>query len=96
MKIFHFTQKAERRLNPLRDWAILVIVTLLLLAASLWWNIRLFYNVQRGAIIGGETETTATSVDQSKLNELIKIFSTRAEEAIKYENGTYRFIDPSK
>ncbi|MDB5245120.1 MAG: hypothetical protein JWN90_225 [Parcubacteria group bacterium] len=80
------------RINPTRDWFLLLGVTAIALCMSVAWNIWLFSRVTSGEAIGTATSTPATTNIQ--LDSIQSLFSTRSAERARYVN-TYRFVDPS-
>lgn len=85
-----------RRLEPARDWLIVLAVGGACLLASVGWNLWLFHQAANGETFGSRPASVASPFDQSKLDSLVKIFSDRASEMTKYKDGAYHFIDPSK
>jgi len=96
MKMVRLTFKYGTKLNPTRDWNVLVTLALICFVASVIWNVWLFEQVASGAALGSPTSTVVAPLDQSTLDALTQIFADRAREQAKYTDGTYRFIDPSK
>jgi hypothetical protein len=96
MNIPHFKLSYGKRFRPARDWAVILVIGLLCLVASVGWNLWLFGQVAGGAVLGSHPAPPTTGIDQSELDKLSKIFTDRSSEFTKYEDGSYRFIDPSK
>ena len=91
-----FTLAYGKRLEPSRDWIVLLATTALLLFVSVAWNLWLFNHVAGGAVLGAPASPATTALDEAAIKELGEIFAERAREATSYRNGTYRFIDPSR
>ncbi|HEV7121751.1 MAG TPA: hypothetical protein VGN56_02920 [Candidatus Paceibacterota bacterium] len=79
------------RLNPARDWAILVSIAALLLLASIAWNIWLFYRVTSGDAIGAAT--VSPSLSPASTGSVDALFQKRADTETEYKNA--HFVDPS-
>lgn len=80
------------RINPTRDWFLLLSVAGIILCVSVAWNIWLFSRVTSGEAIG-----TATSTPQAqgvKVDSIQSLFSARSAERARY-TSTYRLVDPS-
>lgn len=80
------------RLNPERDWILLITVAALLLLASLAWNVWLFYRVTNGDAIG--TANVSAPINPASIDTVNALFQKRAEMETEYKNG--HFVDPSK
>jgi hypothetical protein len=80
------------RINPTRDWFLLLGVTGIVLCISVAWNIWLFSRVTAGEAIGTATSTPAST--NLQLDSIQSLFSTRSAERARY-TSTYRFVDPS-
>lgn len=96
MKYPHIHLSYGTRLRPARDWWIIIIIGSLLILASVVWNVVLFQRVSEGEMLGKEGTQSKTILDKNEVEAIIQAFTDRAAEATKYNNGTYRFIDPSK
>lgn len=82
------------RINPLRDWAVVLVAILLILAG--------FAVFAASQYFGGASSFTPqaqlplqNSVSQETLADTERLFEERAEEARKYESE-YQFVDPSR
>ncbi len=84
------------RLDPARDWLVLVTFSAIVLAGIIVWNVWAFDTVATGRIIGGQTTTLSPLFNQSSIDRIRTIFENRAEEELKYQTGVYRFGDPSR
>jgi hypothetical protein len=82
--------------NPVRDWFVLLTVSLFALVIIIVWNVWTFDIVANGGIIGSSATSTSPVFNQSSLDAIQTIFSKRAEEEAKYLRGVYRFADPSQ
>ncbi|KND51565.1 MAG: hypothetical protein AB202_03285 [Parcubacteria bacterium C7867-007] len=83
--------KYGERLNPSRDWLILVMVFVLLLLGSLGWNIWLFDRVTNGDAIGNAT--APAPLNPASIDSVNALFEARAVKETDYKNS--RFVDPS-
>ena len=84
------------RLDPARDWLMLVMLSAIALTGIIVWNMWAFDTVATGGIIGGRTATSTPLFSSESVNAIHTIFKDRADEEAKYETGTYRFADPSR
>lgn len=88
--------KSSLRPDPERDWLVLFIGSMLVLASIIVWNIWAFDTVTRGGVIGTTATSTSPIFDQSSLDAARTIFVNRAAEELKYVAGVYHFVDPSQ
>lgn len=82
--------------NPIRDWLILVALSVIALAGIIVWNAWAFDTVASGGVIGPPTTSSAPAFSRSSLDDINTIFSNRATEEEKYKNNTYHYADPSQ
>jgi hypothetical protein len=83
------------RIDPARDWFIMLTVTAVTLIAIISWNIWAFDRVARGGVLGQVTDTSIPIFNRTSLDTIQQVFEKRSGEAAKYENGTYTYEDPS-
>lgn len=83
--------------DPVRDWLVLIMLSSILFVGIIVWNIWAFDTVANGGVIGA-TATTGPSpvLNRLMLDDIHDTFERRAAEEAKYENGTYRYTDPSQ
>jgi hypothetical protein len=83
-----------KRIHPARDWFIILIVSFLLVLASVAWNAWLFLNAgnETGAVTP-QTQADAGLSTQALAN-VQAVFQKRATEETFYQT-TYHFPDPS-
>ncbi len=91
IKHFHYGE-----INPMRDWLVLITLFIIALAGVVVWDIWSFGVVTNGGTIGGTKTVSTQTLDQSSLNKINIIFSSRAAEENKYKTGVYRYADPSQ
>ncbi|CAN5714223.1 hypothetical protein BH11PAT2_BH11PAT2_09030 [soil metagenome] len=84
--------KYGERINPTRDWFLLLTIAGLILCLSVGWNVWLFSRVTSGEAIGTATSTAVTTTLDG--NSIQTLFDARSTERGKYVS-TYRFVDPS-
>lgn len=84
------------RVDPARDWLVLITLGAILFAGILAWNIAAFDTVASGGVIGSPFRVAPQAFSRSSLDEIQKVFTDRAAEEAKYQGGTYRFADPSQ
>ena len=84
------------RIDPVRDWYVLIAVAAILLIGIISWNVRPI-DTATGAGVAGELTTSAPEeFNLASLDTIHAIFSNRATERMKYKTGKYRFADPSQ
>ena len=81
------------KLKPYRDWFLLLGLMLLILVASVGWNIVTFFRAVDGEVIG-TTEPPKEIFDEAAVERVEEAFTARAEEEARYRT-TYQFVDPS-
>lgn len=89
----HFSYGA---INPVRDWLVLITLSIIILAGIIVWNVWAFGTVAQGGVIGPPTTSSVPAFDRSSLDQINSIFANRATEEEKYENNTYHYADPSQ
>ncbi len=82
-------------LDPARDWLVLLILTTIILAGIIVWNVWAFDTVAGGGAIGTPPAKAPATFSQSSLDTIRTIFANRASEEAKYTTGVYSFTDPS-
>ena len=83
------------RIDPARDWMLLLILSTIILAGGIVWNAWAFDTVANGGVLGSPAPKPQPVFKRSSLDSINSIFSARAAEEAKYETGTYRYADPS-
>ena len=82
------------RLRPHKDWFILLSVSLVLLIASIAWNVWFFFSVvEENLSVGPPPPEEA--LDRSALEAARAISAKEDEEDTRYRNE-YQFVDPSQ
>ena len=84
------------RLDPARDWIVLLIISMMALVCIVVWNVWAFDTVSRGGTLGTPATSTPLLFDRSSLDAVHAIFVNRAAEEEKYISGGYSFTDPSQ
>lgn len=82
--------------QPARDWFVLLIFSLLLLAVSASWNAWIFHRVITGGTLSSVSTTTSPVITKASIDAVEKVFADRAAEARRYAAGAYTFTDPSR
>lgn len=83
------------RLDPVRDWMILLVLSLVMLIGIVAWNIWAFNTVAQGGTIGAPAAGAPMVFSRASLDAINAIFTNRAAEETKYATGVYTFADPS-
>lgn len=87
---------AEVSVDPVRDWLIILTLSILAFIGLIVWNIWAFDTVSRGGVIGTNATGTPPVFDGSSMEAVRTVFSKRADEEAKYVTGVYRYADPSQ
>lgn len=102
MNIFDTVISPLRRLrpgglqDPARDWLVLLISSVIVLAGIIVWNVWAFDTVASGGAIGSAEPKATPLFSRATLEEIRTIFADRAAEEAKYVTGVYRYADPSQ
>jgi hypothetical protein len=102
MNIFHRMNSFLKRLryganfDPVRDWLLMLILSIVMLVGIVVWNVWAFSTVVSGGVIGAPTSGTSPTFNRASLDAVHTIFTNRAAEEVKYETGVYSFVDPSQ
>lgn len=83
-------------IDPERDWIVLLILSLIMLAIIIVWNAYAFDTVAGGGVIGTPSSSSAPVFSQSSLDAIRTVFANRAAEETKYATGVYQYSDPSQ
>ncbi|MDB5237094.1 MAG: hypothetical protein JWL88_196 [Parcubacteria group bacterium] len=79
------------KLDPARDWLMLILAASVLFAASIGWNLWLFIRVTNGDAIGNATATKA--LNPTSITSVNALFQQRADIETQYKNA--HFADPA-
>jgi hypothetical protein len=82
------------RLQPTRDWLILLACTGVLLVLGVGWNIFIFYQLENGKTIGTATSPVVQQGTGDAVTQVQTLFQQRATEETNYQQN-YHFVDPS-
>ena len=97
MPTFNFARlRGKLRIDPARDWIVLLTLSLIALAGIVVWNIWAFETIAAGGTLGGAATTTPAAFNREALDSIQNLFRTRAEDEAKYRTGVYRYDDPSQ
>ena len=88
--------RSMTRIDPSRDWLIMLVLSAFVLAGSIVWNVWTFNTVANGGSIGAPADKTSPIFSRSSLDAIRAIFAQRAAEEAKYETGVYQYTDPSQ
>lgn len=88
--------RSGARLDPVRDWLMLLALSIIVFIGIVAWNISAFSTVARGGVIGAGATSTPAAFNRSSLDVIHAIFEKRAAEEVKYVTGVYRYADPSQ
>ncbi len=102
MNISYFKNSFQKRLHygvridPARDWLVLLTLSVIALAGIVVWNVWTFDTVASGGSIGATVTETPPIFNRSSIDAIHTIFDSRASEEAKYVTGAYHYIDPSQ
>lgn len=88
--------RSGMRFDPVRDWLVLLILSLFAFISIVVWNVWAFDTVARGGVIGSPVPKSAPVFNRSSIDAIHTIFEKRAAEEVKYVTGVYRYADPSQ
>ncbi len=83
-------------IDPVRDWLVVLTLSIIVLACIVVWNVWAFSTVASGGAIGTSSPKAAPIFDPASLNAIHTIFAARADEEARYVTGVYRYADPSQ
>ncbi len=84
------------RIEPTRDWFVLLTIFGMLFVVSAVWNAWLFNRVVSGNSLAPVATSTSATFSKASLDAVEHLFEERAAEEAKYANGEYGFTDPSR
>ena len=84
------------RQDPVRDWLMILTLSLIALAGIIVWNVWAFGTVANGGAIGSSSTSATPVFDRTILDNIHTIVTNRAAEEAKYVTGPYRYADPSQ
>ena len=82
--------------DPVRDWLVLIGLSVAVLAGIIVWNAWIFDRVANGNAIVTSATTSPAIFSSSSLEIIHTTFASRAAEEAKYVTGVYRYTDPSQ
>lgn len=83
-------------LDPVRDWFVLMTLSLLALSVILVWNVWAFDTLTNSEGVMATPGASAPVFKQSSLETTRSIFDNRDAQEAKYVSGEYTFTDPSQ
>lgn len=87
--------KFLNRLDPARDWIVLLIISILVLVCIVVWNAWAFDMIANGGTIGSSATSTQPVLKSATIGDVHSIFEKRAAEEVNYMSGVYQYADPS-
>lgn len=82
--------------DPVRDWLVLLTLSIFALVCIVVWNVWAFDTVAQGGSIGPAATSTPAIFNPSSIGTINDVFQMRATEEAKYVTGVYRYSDPSQ
>ena len=82
--------------DPVRDWLLLLTLSILAFVCIVVWNVWTFNTVAQGGVIGATATSTPPVFNRSSIDTINSVFDKRAAEEAKYVTGVYRYSDPSQ
>ncbi len=86
----------EGRMRVVRDWFILIVVSIIVIALEIAWSVFFFHD---NIVIHAPVHVTVIDVakiDTNAMQQVQDIFSKRASQQSAYESNAGPFVDPSK
>lgn len=93
--LFFRRLRSGARLDPTRDWLVLLTLSTIAFVGIVVWNVWAFDTVARGGTLGAPAVGTSEVFSRASLDSIRTVFAERASEEAKYVTGVYRFTDPS-
>jgi cytochrome c-type biogenesis protein CcmH/NrfG len=96
-KHHHRTVFSRYHFRPYRDWRVVLVVTALILAGTIYYGYDLFSKVRAGdAFTIQQTKTRpAVGIDTKKIQEEVDYYRARARSYGSYKNAAPVVVDPS-
>ncbi len=96
-KHHHRTVFSRYHFRPYRDWRVVLVVTALILAGTIYYGYDLFSKVRAGdAFTIQQTKTRpAVGIDTKKIQEEVDYYRARARLYGSYKNAAPVVVDPS-
>ncbi len=88
--------RSAARPDPVRDWLVLLTLSLFAFVCIVVWNVWAFDTVAQGGVIGTAATSTPPVFNHASLDAVHAVFDARAAEEAKYVTGVYRYADPSQ
>lgn len=82
-------------MDPVRDWLMLLMIGVTILAGIIGWNVWTFDTAVSGTTVEQTATSTGAVFNQSTLDTVRSIFNNRSEELAKYVSGEYTYTDPA-
>lgn len=92
----HFHASLEGRAKATRDWSILIIVSILIIAVEIVWSIFFFSNNIKIRAPVHITVAGVKKIDTNAMQRVQDVFSKRASMQSAYESNATLIADPSK
>jgi hypothetical protein len=83
------------RMRPVRDWFVLLAISIMTLGVAVVWNAWLFDDVASGGTLLDAATSTPAAFSKSSLQSVEQIFQERAAEDATFASTTSNFTDPS-
>lgn len=96
LKSFFHRFRSGVHQDPVRDWLILLTLSIFTFICIVVWNAWAFDTVAQGGAIGKTATSTLPVFNSSSIDTINTVFEKRAAEEAKYVTGVYRFTDPSQ
>ena len=92
-KVFEHIRYGNR-LEPARDWFVLLTALLVALVVSIVWNVLFFLDTVNG-VDSTQVENAINATSTDPIQTVEELFLKRQVEEARYKNE-YRFVDPSR
>jgi hypothetical protein len=89
-------KREQQAIDPVRDWLGILFFSILAFMVVVVWNAWAFDRIASGKALGTPVSIDTETNNEFSVEEVSAIFTARAEEMRKYQDGTYSFTDPSR
>jgi len=88
--------RAHAHQDPVRDWLVLIALSLAIFVGSIVWNVLAFNTLTNSIVANTPASGAASAFSDTSLETIRTVFTNRAAEQEKYVTGVYHYTDPSQ
>lgn len=96
IRSFFSRMRSSAHMDPVRDWLVMLTLSIFIFVSIVIWNVWAFDTVARGGVIGTAVVKAPPVFDSSSVDAIHAVFEKRASEEAKYVTGVYLYADPSQ